>query len=90
MTEYKQYGEECTKCKNKRLCEECDIREERERIILDVIENHIKIYGYSPSINYIAKEIGICKSNAHTALKRMAENGYITYGTYKHGIIRVL
>ena len=90
MTEYKQYSGECIKCGNKRLCEECDNRAAREKIIIDVIKKHIDIYGYYPSVDYIAKEIGIHKSNTHTILTRMADKGYIAYGNGKKGIIRVL
>lgn len=90
MTEYKSLGLECVKCGHKKLCEQCDIREEREKIIIDVVNNFVSTHGYSPSIDYIAKEIGINKSNAHFALSRMAVKGYITYGGGKKGIIRVL
>ena len=90
MTEYKEYSLECQKCKHKKMCAECDILAEREKIIIDVINNYIAIHGYSPSINNIVKAIGISKSNTHLMLTRMADKEYITYGNGKHGTIRVL
>lgn len=90
MTEYKSLSLECVKCGNKKSCEQCDIREEREKIIIDVVNDFVSTHGYSPSIDYIAKEIGISKSNTHLMLTRMASKGYITYGGGKKGIIRVL
>lgn len=90
MTEYKQYSLECQKCKNKKRCAECDILAEREKIVCDVINQYISSNGYCPSVNDIAKELGIQKSNTHTMLTRMANKGYITYGKGKHNIIKVL
>lgn len=90
MTEYKQYSLECQKCGHKKMCKQCDNRASREKIIIDTINNYITTHGYCPSINDIAREIGIHKSNAHVILTRMADKGYIAYGKGKNNIIRVL
>lgn len=90
MTKYKQYSLECQKCKHKKLCADCDVLAEREKIVCDVINNFIATHGYSPSINDISKEIGVLKTATHTMLTRMADKGYIVYGNGKHGNIRVL
>lgn len=90
MTEYKQYSLECKKCKHKKMCAECDILAEREKIICDVINNYINTHGYSPSINDISNEIGIRKTATHTMLAKMADKGYIAYGQGRHGVIRVI
>lgn len=91
MTEYKKLGlERCVKCKFKKMCDSCDVRTERENIVIDTINDYIAMNGYNPSVNDIAKELGVSKSNAHVALTRMANKGIIAYGDGKCNIIRVL
>lgn len=90
MTKYMEYSLKCQKCGHKKMCEECDIRTEREQIIIDVINNYKAQTGYCPSINDISKEIGVRKTATHTMLTRMADKGYIVYGNGKHGNIRVI
>lgn len=51
---------------------------QKQRAMLDFIEDHIETFGYSPTIREIAEALGSAAGSTHGMLQRLIEKGYVS------------